>query len=183
MELGLDERNALIEEHLALRALVVNLILGKVIRPRAELRQELASQASLLLVEAASKFDPERGVPFYLFAKRWMLWRLMECIRRKAHRDNSHGPLPTVMPAVVEDDGPDVELARRAMANMPVLHYAFLVRRYAGGRTVEQIAEEFGVTRGVVEKGMRAARTGLRLEIERLQLRRPEEPHGRRSAA
>jgi RNA polymerase sigma factor for flagellar operon FliA len=69
-----DEARALVETHLSL----VRQILGKVAvsYPRHADREELAQAATLGLVEAAARFDPDRGVPF----ERWVALRIRGAI-------------------------------------------------------------------------------------------------------
>lgn len=73
------ERRKLIEEHLPLVRHVVFQV--AVHFPRHVDREELATAGSLGLVEAARRFDPERGVPFDRFAARRIRGAILDAVR------------------------------------------------------------------------------------------------------
>lgn len=69
----------LIEEHLALVDQVLNQVVTQF--PRHVEREELARAGSLGLVEAARRFDVERGVPFAAFAARRIRGAMLDAVR------------------------------------------------------------------------------------------------------
>lgn len=73
------ERRTLIEENLPLVRHVVFQV--AVHFPRHVDREELATAGSLGLVEAARRFDPERGVPFDRFAARRIRGAILDAVR------------------------------------------------------------------------------------------------------
>ncbi len=74
-----EDRTQLIEEHLPLiRSVVLQVAVHF---PRYVDRQELARAGTLGLVEAASRWDPERGVPFDRFAARRIRGAILDSVR------------------------------------------------------------------------------------------------------
>ncbi|MBS1847478.1 MAG: FliA/WhiG family RNA polymerase sigma factor [Actinobacteria bacterium] len=73
------QRRALIEGHLPLVRHVVFQV--AVHFPRHVDREELATAGSLGLVEAARRFDPDRGVPFDRFAARRIRGAILDAVR------------------------------------------------------------------------------------------------------
>lgn len=74
-----QRRSALIEEHLPLVRHVVFQV--AVHFPRHVDREELATAGALGLVEAARRFDPDRGVPFDRFAARRIRGAILDAVR------------------------------------------------------------------------------------------------------
>lgn len=74
-----DMRRQLIEAHLPLVRHVVFQV--AVHFPRHVDREELATAGSLGLVEAARRFDPDRGVPFDRFAARRIRGAILDAVR------------------------------------------------------------------------------------------------------
>lgn len=74
-----EERRKLIEGHLPLVRHVVFQV--AVHFPRHVDREELATAGSLGLVEAARRFDPDRGVPFDRFAARRIRGAILDAVR------------------------------------------------------------------------------------------------------
>src|SRR4051812_29474996 len=72
--LGSNDVDVLIESHLTLVRQVLSSVAGHF--PRHADREELAQAARLGLVEAAHRYDPERGVPF----ERWAALRIRGAI-------------------------------------------------------------------------------------------------------
>jgi RNA polymerase sigma factor for flagellar operon FliA len=73
------DRASLVEAHLPLVKHVVLQVAGHF--PRHVDRQELARAGALGLVEAAQRFDPERGVPFDRFAARRIRGAILDAVR------------------------------------------------------------------------------------------------------
>lgn len=79
-------RDRLIEENLDLARIIARSV-GARLPPYVDLREELHAEALVLLVEAAEKFNPDRGLKFRQWAQWFVNRRIFDLIRRRKLRE------------------------------------------------------------------------------------------------
>lgn len=133
----LERRNALITQNLD----YVRHILARLVAelPPGIDEENLLSAGTLGLIEAASKFDPNRGVAFKTFA------------------------YPRVRGAIVDELRRNCPLPQRVLENMSLIRQARMV--LPAPATIEQLAQHTGLSLKEVEECIEAARLTANLSI------------------
>lgn len=132
-----DRRNALITQNLD----YVRHILARLVAelPPGIDEENLLSAGTLGLIEAASKFDPNRGVAFKTFA------------------------YPRVRGSIVDELRRNCPLPQRVLENMSLIRQARMV--LPAPATIEQLAEHTGLSLKEVEECIEATRLTANLSI------------------
>lgn len=104
-----EERNSLVEQYAYLVPITVNRAVPRV--PWRIDRDDLVSEGYLALIDAAERFDPERGVKFTTWAMTKIRRRILEYLRQedwvpRSERDKQKRGEAAVLLAVVSFDDP-----------------------------------------------------------------------------
>ena len=139
----------------------------------------------LMMVYAVRKFDPERGVPFNLYAGRYIRRAILDAAyqhlplavprhaRLRGYVMPCYHPTDICEPAALADSGPaDVEAAavKEAKVNGLLLSLPFeqreaIQRHYLNGETLKSIGQSVGITREGVRLRTLAGLRRLRLKM------------------
>jgi RNA polymerase sigma factor (sigma-70 family) len=135
----------------------------------ADWRDEARAQGALAACEALRDFDPARGVPRAAFlyqrvvAAAWTRYRQEWALGR---RFRSIDPFPDQ--AEPESSHPDPELIERlttTLDSLPDAERRLIVQRFWDGRTEDELAVAFGITRQGVNKRKRQIIGKLRMVL------------------
>jgi RNA polymerase sigma factor (sigma-70 family) len=140
--------------------------------------EELISEALGTLVEAAGRFDPDRGPPFLPYAGMLIRQRLVRT-NQKGVKAGVPETIETFPPADFREIKPDKAAAAREVVSrlkqeLPAKEFSLLWERYVEGRTLAAIAGEQGISRqGVLNNVLTARKHARNLFPELVQQYEP----------
>jgi DNA-directed RNA polymerase specialized sigma24 family protein len=130
---------------------------------------EARAQGALAACEARRSFDPGRLVPLDAFLYRRVVERVWTHYRQEWTFGRRCRPAAALADrSATETDRPDPELVERLITTVgdrPEAERWFLRRLFWEGRTVDQLALEFGVSRQAVNKRKQKLLRQLRSEL------------------
>jgi RNA polymerase sigma factor (sigma-70 family) len=148
----------LVQANLDLPALVAALLAGR-LPPHVDIREDLEAEGRLQLFEAVKEFDCSVGVPFRAWAKRFLLWRVMEQLRRRKLRDAMHSQIPDeydrAEASTLESDIARAELGghvRAFVERLPNADRNLLKEHYLAGVSITEIGRRVGVSQSRVSQ-------------------------------
>jgi RNA polymerase sigma factor (sigma-70 family) len=169
-----EGRNALVESN----GWLVQALASKLARrlpPSFEL-EDLVQQGQIGLMQAAERFDPERGSSFPMYAQRRVRGAMFDFVRRRHWRNATLAPLKTARDCASAENI-DQRIARkqearevwRAVALLPDRERTIISLYYAGGLTNEQIGPAVNLKGRRVAQIHREALDQLRHDLQRLR--------------
>lgn len=102
--------------------------------------------ARLGLVEAARRFDPDRGTPFFVYARKHVYGAAIDAFRSVRYRDYQHVQLLEAVPLEWPDSDQRLacrdlrQILSRILRDLPKREQDLLVRRYWHGTAMRDIA-------------------------------------------
>lgn len=169
------DRDTLIEQNLQLCKIVAGIATRNVPTGRRHCFEDVEATCRLLLVEAAEKFEPARGVPFDRFAKKYMLWKVYDeaGLRRKGLRESDHFSLAVLSnpstPPNQEAEFEARETERRvgaAVKQLPRRARALLRHQFVHGKKNREIGKVLDMSPEGVRQARNRAIKSLRTLID-----------------
>ena len=159
------KRDALVEQHIEWARSVAVKVASRL--PTWFTAEDLTGPASIALLDAATKFDSARGIPFRAFAIRQVEGACYSAARRNEYRERAHGELT--------EDISDSQTARPAASTalprqvwlLPPEQFRVITLCYEHELTVEKAAERMGISPSKASQYHRAALQALRGIMER----------------
>ncbi len=171
----LIERNRLVEENLDLVRQIAKFVM-KSLPPCFEL-DDLVQAGNIGLMDAATKYDPSRGVPFRVYASQRVRGEIKESCRRKRYRDNTHEELTQEHAESAEDTrlasldaGVKAKQLRRRIAQaldgMPNADRQVIEIYFLRGGKLAGVGKAFGVRQSRSSQLLQRAKSEMRRALE-----------------
>jgi len=155
----LADRDALIEKHIVWARRVAAKVASKL--PTWFTADDMTGPAAIALLDAASKYDPGRGVPFRAYAIRSVEGACYSAVRRNEYRERAHGELgeetADVQQVAVRHTG-----LPSAVWLLPPDQFRMIELCYLHDLTVEAAALRMGISPSKASQHHRAALEALR---------------------
>ena len=153
----MEERQALVLDHLELAARAVDRAIRRYGLPEL-VREELSAAATLGLVDAASRFDPDRGATFATFAHYRISGEVIDHLRRTSASSEmvreSLDDEPFTSPGPEERAlaAEDAKRLRQALRELPAQERELLRAHYVDGASLTDIAQRQGLSKSWVSR-------------------------------
>jgi RNA polymerase sigma factor (sigma-70 family) len=169
----LARRDRLVLAHLALVDEIARAVARRL--PPSWDIADLIQVGRLGLLDAATKFDPARGVPFPAYARKRIRGEMYSSARRRSWRDGTHAPLEEAVEpagdAGIEDAverGQRAKVVSIAIARLEVREEALVRRHYLGAQEeLQKIGRELGLGQSRASQLHRKALEDLKDDLER----------------
>jgi len=172
---SIEARNRLVVQNLDLVERIAKFFVQQ-LPPCFDL-QDLTQAGNLGLIDAASKWDPTRRVPFRMYAQLRIRGEILESVRRRRYRDATHAELEAVHferadPAAVQAIDEPIGRAqirrqvREALAGLSDKDREVIVLYYWRDKLERGVGDAFQVSESRGSQLLSDARVRLRRQLE-----------------
>lgn len=148
-----QKRDALVEQHVEWARDVAAKVAAKL--PTWWTADDLVGPAFLALLEACTRFESERGIPFRAYAIRRVEGACYSAARRNAYRERAHAELPAELPGMAAEPR-EAQLFDR-LAELPILEERVMRLCYQDDLTLAEAAERMAISPAQASQLRRAA--------------------------